>query len=274
MTSFHNRVRQGESPQRLSRRSINSKGQVTIFIILGIIIVVGVVAFFIISNKTVKEVNTPTKLGPKAFIDSCVQDVVEESLEKILANGGVLEPTKTLRYNGTNYTYLCYTGDNYKPGYNLHPMLRLSIADSIREDTKDKVTKCFDTLREDFENKGYEVVGNETIYDIELYQGEVRINLKKSITIGTESTQHFENFNSKINHPWDTLLDAVDKIVSDEIKYCGYDLVAGTVIYPKIEVDKITYNRNKIYKVTDRDTGKSIQFATRSCTYPAGMMVS
>ena len=272
MTSFHNRARRQEFPQQLLRRSINSRAQVTIFIILGIVIVVGIVIFFIISNKSIEEVNTPEKLGPKGFIDSCVQDAVEDSLEKILANGGVLEPSKTLLYNGTNYTYLCYAGDYYQQCYTLYPMLKQNIANQIKSNTTKDVQDCFQRLREDFENRGYDVIGNETYYDIEIRPGEIRINLEKSIKIGIDGdAQLFENFDSKINYPIYELLDMTEKIITQESKNCGFDVVTGSILYEDKDIEVHAHKKSKIYSVEDRDTGIKTQFATRSCVYPTGL---
>lgn len=251
---------------------MKKRGQITLFIILGVVIVSGIIALFIFTRGA-DDVNTPAKLGPKGFIDKCVRDAVEDSVEEILASGGILEPYKVLRYNKTNYTYLCYIGDNFKPCYNLYPNIEEKIEKQVKANTNNAVTKCFLTLREDFENKGYDVMGNDTNYTIDIGFGEVKINIDKPITItGLNTSQNFRNFDTKIILPLDGMIRTVDKIISSEINFCDFDTARHMLLNPKEKVQSRGVEGSKIYTIIDRDTGVVFKFATRSCTTPPAML--
>jgi len=131
----------------------NRRGQLTIFVIVAVLIVVGLIATFWLIGWA--DIETPTDLNPKQFVQKCVRDAVEDSVEKMLENGGQRIPSQAISYQGHEWNYLCYQADYYQGCYNLHPMLEFLIENEIKEDTKDKVQKCFDAMREDFENKGF-----------------------------------------------------------------------------------------------------------------------
>ncbi len=61
------------------------KGQVTIFIIFGVLIV-GVVVLTAVLMGQDGEVLAPSDLGPRDFVVACVKDVVEDSVQKMMDN--------------------------------------------------------------------------------------------------------------------------------------------------------------------------------------------
>jgi len=103
----------------------SKKGQVTIFIILGVVIVAGIVLLFLFSGGD--DVKTPSDLSPQEAVKKCVRDAVVESIDKMLTNGGEIVPTLSINYSGEEYNYLCYQGDYYLSCYNIHPMLEEEI---------------------------------------------------------------------------------------------------------------------------------------------------
>ena len=63
----------------------NRRGQLTIFIIVAILIVVGIVAMFWLMGRI--DVEPQVDLNPKQFVQKCVRDAVEDSVKKIVENG-------------------------------------------------------------------------------------------------------------------------------------------------------------------------------------------
>ncbi len=247
---------------------LNSKAQVTIFIIIGVVIVGSILAVFLLRNNL--EIEAPTKAGPQQFIRSCIEDSIEDSISKILDGGGKISPEQTIQYKDENYHYLCYQADPYLGCYNLNPLLEKSIEEEIETDTKELVQECFELLKEDFSDKGYFVKEGKTEYSIDLLPGIVEINLKKKIDISRENTaQSFENFNNQIISPLYELVGITRKIVNDESEYCSFDYVQYMSLYPERSIRKISYIDSKIYYVLDRDSGEEFRFAIRGCASKA-----
>jgi hypothetical protein len=246
------------------------RGQVTIFIILGIVIVVGIVIVFILARGV--DVESPTSLGPRDFVDKCVRDVVESSVEKILTNGGEIVPSHSLMYNGEEWNYLCYQADYYLSCYNIHPMLENLVESEIRLDTMDEVQNCFNMMAIDFEDRGYDVSGGAASYSIDLMPGEVDINLKKKIQITKGGAlQSFENFDTSVLSSAYSLVRVAREIVNSEAQYCYFEYNGYMLLYPDYDIRRVDYDGSKMYNVINRRSGEDFKFAVRSCAFAPGI---
>jgi len=246
------------------------RGQVTIFIIVGIVIVVGIILAIILMGRVDNE--TPTSLGPKVFIDKCVEDAVEESVTKMLKNGGEVIPSQAIMYQGDEWNYLCYQADYYQGCYNIHPMLELQIESEIVRDTSLAVQDCFDTMREDFEDRGYDVSGGSTQYSVDLLPGYVQINLRKPVEVSRDgSSQNFEDFNTKVLSPLYDLVQIAREVVNSESQFCHFEYNGYMLLYPKYDIRRIDYSDSKIYRLIDRASGAEFRFAVRSCAFAPGI---
>jgi len=248
----------------------NRGAQITIFVIVGFLIVLLVILAFVFRQTIQTE--SPSDLGPREFIRGCVEDSVEESVLKILDGGGKIIPDKTIFYQGAEYNYLCYQGDYYLSCYNLYPDLTGIVEEEIYLDTKDSVQKCFDLMREDFEDRNYDVDGGASDYSIKLLPGKIRINLKKDISISKgETSMRFNNFDSEVLSPLNELVGIAREIVNDEAAYCNFEYVGYMILHPEYDLMRTSYKDSRIYNVKDRNSGYDFKFAVRSCAFPAGL---
>lgn len=248
---------------------IKIRAQVTIFVILGVILVVGILAgIYFMGDKTVK---FPVESNPEQYVKKCVVEAVEDSVSNILLNGGRINPVQTIMYLGDEYNYLCYQADYYKPCINTHPALELIIEDEIKKDTEDEVQECFDAMKENLENLKFDVYGGATTYSVDLLPGEVKITLRKNIQIQKDAEQSFDNFDTKINSPIYELIKVVREIVNSEAETCRVEYNGLMMAYPKYKIELMNYDFSKIYWVTDRPSGKMFRFAVRSCAFRPGI---
>ena len=248
----------------------NKKGQLTIFIIVAILIVTGIVAMFWLMGNSTTE--APADLNPKQFVQKCVRDAVEDSVDKMFENGGQRVPSQAIAYQGHEWNYLCYQEDYYQGCYNLHPMLEFLIEEEIKEDTKDEVQACFDDMREDLDNKGFDISGGATEYSINLMPGNVEINLKKRVdVVRGESSQSFNDFSTEILSPMYELMRIAREVVNSESQFCHFEYNGYMLLYPEYEIRRIDYSDSKIYTLTDRRTGAQFKMAVRSCAFAPGL---
>ena len=246
------------------------KAQVTIFIIAGIIIVVGILgAIYFMGGINIE---TPANLGPAVFIDKCIRDVVEESIDKMLFNGGEIVPSQAISYQGDEWNYLCYQADFYQGCYNIHPMLEAQIEKEIVKDTQVKVQDCFDSVREDFENRGFDVQGGATAYSVDLLPGYVAINLKKKIDVSRGGVaESFENFDTKVLSSIYNLVRIARDVVNSESQFCHFEYNGYMLLYPQYDIRRIDYSDSKIYRLIDRRSEEEFRFAVRSCAFAPGI---
>ena len=247
------------------------KGQVTIFIIIGIVIVVAILSLVFLMGQDGDGVK-PSDLEPRDIVVGCVRDVVEESIDKMLRNGGEVLASQAISYDGREWNYLCYQADFYKGCYNIHPMLEMQIEAEIVRDTQDEVQECFNTMRIDFEDRGFDVGGGPTEYSVNLLPEMVQISLSKRIDVSKEgASQSFGNFDTEILTPIYELVQISMDVVNAESQYCNFEYNGYMLLYPKYDIRRIDYSNSKIYRLVDRRSGAEFRFAVRSCAFAPGM---
>lgn len=249
----------------------NKSGQVTIFVVVGIVIVVGLLIFLFLMNDGVSSF-IPGSAEPVPGLQSCVKDAIEGSITRIYQNGGEIDPQFTVSYLGEEYNYLCHSGDYYSRCYNLHPMLELQIERRLKEDTLDSVQGCFDSLREDLEGRGFSVTGGSTEYFINLVTGGIEVDLKKDITASkADTTEVYSDFSFEIVSPLYDLVRVTKNIVESESLFCTFEANGYMIFYPEFDIKVARFDNDRFYKVAHRDSGEEFKFAVRSCPSSAGL---
>ena len=247
------------------------KGQVTIFIIIGIVVVVAILSLVFLMGQDGDGVK-PSDLEPRDIVVGCVRDVVEESIDKMLRNGGEVLASQAISYDGREWNYLCYQADYYQGCYNLHPMLEMQIEKEIVKDTSIEVQSCFNAMREDFEDRGFDVSGGGTDYSIDLLPGYIEVNLMKDIEVsGLGGVQSFDDFGVEVMSPIYDLVRVTREIVNSESQFCNFEYNGYMLLYPEYDIRRIDYSDSKIYRVIDRRTGAEFKFAVRSCAFAPGI---
>jgi len=248
------------------------RSQVTIFIIFAIVIIIGIVLAFYLVGRADPDTGRSEPQNPKKYIDKCTRDAVEDSIEKILTNGGEIEPELTIIYQGENYTYLCYQQNYYIPCVNQKPMLKKSIEEELKRDTKEEIKECFDSVKDELEDKGYNISDSSLDYGVELVPDNVLININKKMDIVKgENSESFKDFDTKIPSAAYGLVDTAREIVSQEARFCNFEDLGFMILYPKYDIKLITYDGSKVYKIKQRTTGEEFMFAIRTCVMPGGL---
>ena len=248
---------------------INRRGQVTLFVIIAIVIVLAIMVVFFLGRYYSQK---PEDLNPEAFIDKCARDAVSLSANKIFNNGGLANPELTIMYQDEKYNYLCYQKNYYWTCVNQLPALKQVIEKEIRNDTIQKIRQCFQTLKEDIESKGFSISEGELNYSIELVQKKILIKINKKFEISKEqSIQRFTKFDTQLLSPMYELSMVAREISNQESQYCNFEYNGFVLLYPGYEIKRISYDDSRIYKVKDRVSGKEFKFAVRSCAFPPGM---
>ncbi len=247
------------------------KGQVTIFIIVGIVVVAAVLALILLTKQDAKTL-TPSDLDPRNVVASCVRDIVSNSINKMMNNGGEILASQAISYKDQEWNYLCYQADFYQRCYNTHPMLELQIEKEIEKDTSVSVQGCFNKMRKNLEERGFDVTGGLTKYSVDLLPGFVAVNLKKNVEISGESgSNSFNDFSIEVASPIYDLVRIARIIVNDESQFCNFEYNGYMLLYPEYNIKRIDYSDSKIYRIIDRRTQEEFKFAVRSCAFAPGI---
>lgn len=247
----------------------NKRGQVTIFIILGILIVFAIIGYFTIINKPLVEISP--KENPQAYIEQCIKNNVIESSEKIFYAGGSLDATNFLLFNKTDIRFLCYTNEDEKLCITQDPKMKTTMEESIRQDTIKNIESCFKKLKESFSN--YKYTEKELDYTVEIFPETIKATAKKEITISRdEQTQIFNIFISEEYSPAYNFILITNEILRDELDCaCGeisctpdLTLLSQTNLKFRLGLD-VTPRMERVYSIQDRTTNQEFKFAVRNC---------
>lgn len=249
----------------------DKKGQVTIFIILGIVIVGGIFFVIILGDREV-EVVAPIDLGPRDSVVSCIEDAVEDSVVMIMENGGEIVASQSILYDNDTWNYLCYQADYYQGCYNIHPMLEMQIEREIEIDVGVDVQTCFNIMEDEFVDRGFSVDIGTLNYSVDLLPGFIRVNLKRDVDISGESgALSFDDFGFEVQSPIYDLVRVARDIVNSESQFCYFEYNGYMLLYPSFDIRRFDYMDSKMYQVIDRWTGAEFKFAVRSCAFAPGV---
>ena len=249
---------------------LNNKAQVTIFIILALILIVGIVFIFLLRRGP--EVSVVSEENPQAYIEGCTRDALEEALDLIMINAGDIEPKSTVLYQGQNISYLCYQENYYYSCINQKPLLLEHIQDQIDLYIKPMISNCFQVLETTLEPR-YEVEMEE-YWDLnaKLTSKSVEVYIDREFKMQRGSNvRNFNLFKTSIVHPIYHLAETAMEIVNQEAEFCNFDVLGFMIIYPQYDIKKFrTGDSNIIYTLREFAGNKEFKFAIRGCVIPPG----
>jgi len=256
----------------MAKEMSNRRGQVAVFVIIALVVVGSIVIFFLIRRNIVGfggEVS-----DPEQYFRQCIEPSTNEAVDKILPQGGFLDPGSFKMYNDAKITYLCKTDGFYVPCINIHPMLISEISQEIKSYISPSIEGCFESLKKEFEKKQMGVeVGETNNFSVFLAPGKVIVEVAKDMKVTEKGTiRTFEKFNSEIRSPIYNLASVAINIADNERKYCNFEYVGYMGIDRSVDIKKLTMSDStKIYTIKDIDSGKIMNIAIRGCALPAGI---
>ena len=247
------------------------RGQVAIFVILGIVIIGLAVAVYFLFPGIQSTLGFGIQ-NPEQFIQTCLEDKISETVETLSLQGGSLEPSGSFFYQGNEVEYLCYTNKNYVPCVVQQPLLKSSIETEIEEEIEEEAENCFFNMEETFGNRGYQVNLERGNMDVELLPKRIAVSFNYKLALDKgEEFQRYERFDVVLNNNLYELISIANSIVQWEAEYGGAETTVYMDYYPDLKVEKKEQgDGTTIYIITDRNTENKFQFASRSVVWPAG----
>lgn len=254
----------------MTRKS--KKGQMTIWIIIALALVLAIVLFFLLRGEITPKVGEKIEENPKNYIASCVKKNVNEAIEKMLPQGGFISPKHTKLYKNINVGYLCYNSGNYHPCVNEHPMLLTEIKSEIKNYIEPRIEQCFQDYKEEMTARNVNVGIGDMEMIVELGPERVFVEIKRKITIGQKENSYILNdFDAEIINPVYDLARVAMEIASQEAEFCYFEYVGYMILYPKFKISIDTESDStKIYTIEDKRSEKEMNIAIRSCAIPPG----
>ncbi len=254
----------------------DNKSQVTIFIIIGVLIVIMIVLFFLFIRQDAPVTITKNEnVDIKNFIDLCIEDKLTETLNILSNQGGYLNNSLNILYNDNKISYLCYNINNYRSCINQEPLLLRHLQNEIHDNIEEEMKNCFNELKENLEEDDYyvEIKNGDLSYDVDLIPDRIVINIKNEINLEKNGeNKKIDNLIIVRDSEFYELAVVVQEIVSQEAKYCNFDITGFQIIYPDYDIDKKRLGDSSIiYLVRHKNSNEFFNFAVRSCGIPPGI---
>ncbi|MEK6932354.1 MAG: hypothetical protein AABW56_01005 [Nanoarchaeota archaeon] len=257
---------------------MDKRGQITVFVILGILIlaVLGII-FYLYGERLQVDLPGTSDFDfsqsevLKNYIETCIQNSGSKALDLVGAQGGEINPGFYLLYYGNKVSYSCYTTE-YGACYNKKPFLSSSIKAEIDEYVRRGITSCALQLDNVARSNGYIVEKGNLNVDTVINPYNAIINVNYPITIKNDESQiQQSNFIKTFNTPLGRLIKSAEDIVNQEIKnsqgvvfYNSYSLSQNG----EISVQRDTYENTEIYIINAPNNPYKFQFAVQNYVNP------
>ena len=245
------------------------KAQVTIFIIIAIVLVIGIILYFLVLKPRIaKQIELE---NPETYIEKCLADSAKEAIDILDLQGGDINPQNYFMYKNEKARYLCYTPVYYSGCVNQEPLLKEHVEQEINNYVKPKLQQCIENLKNEYQRKQY-------IVDIQTEGIELKTSLKpKTIVLDAEfqlkvrkedNVIERNQFQATLQEPLYELAILALEITKQEAQFGNFEQLGYMLLYHDIEIDKDRVDESIIYTLTDRTAERQFRFAVRGYVTP------
>lgn len=241
---------------------MQKRGQITVFIIVGIIILVIIAStLYITKTITVKKVEEEKYLpipseSFEMYIDNCLEKSAINSIVILGLRGGDLQRTNVLKTDFHNISYLLYGSENILPG--LH-----TIEQSLSTFIEPLFMNCIDFSV----FKGYDVSHNEPEFNFTIADNRVIVNLLWNVVIKQGKQQKEINkfiltlpFRVKKMHELAGSIVENNKQLGGNVDIMATQLAQAKTDISQVETVYIKEENSLIYLLKDNSTGGFYHF--------------
>lgn len=207
---------------RIGNNHISKKGQITIFIVIGIILLVSISVILWVNNQ--KTQTTSSELDKKinynvegfqTYVESCIKQETEPAIKVLGLNGGTLDQLNSYKmYDGKRFKYLCTQGQTNKDCKNVI-LTRQDLEIELEEYLEKKLKECIDL--EVFKKRGYRITSQNTQVDVKITTRSVLVNLNYPVTFEKNNEKtYFNEFILDLDNPLSQLYELSNQIINHE----------------------------------------------------------
>ncbi|MEK6760560.1 MAG: hypothetical protein AABX93_01405 [Nanoarchaeota archaeon] len=258
----------------------DKRGQITIFVVVGILVVSGVILFFLYNSNILPEIGGRQETNVNAFLNTCLEEKTKEAVKELSLRGGDLNSKLHVEFkfmeDGVyrNISYLCYTENKFRPCVSQKPTIFLDIQNNIKDYISSDVESCFEEMLSDFKRQGFEVSSDSRLidFDVKLMPKKVSIQTNSEVTLTkSDETTTQKNFQVNIQSGIYDFAFIVQEIVNGEAQFCYFEDTGFEVAYPEFRIGKFEMtDQTKIYTIENVNTGDKFRFATKGCVTVPG----
>ena len=212
-------------------RGESKRGQVTIFIIIAILIVAGILIYSFTIRPNLNSRDTPS-IG----FERCVSKALENQIEDLALTAGYDGDYPSFKYLNTEIPYFCYTGLSLELCSVQTPSPKAVFEDALKERVLPEIEDCYDTSILSLKLQGYEVEKGEIETSLNIKSNSVIVDIIAPTSVEGSTFEEFSyEFNSNI---YDVLILATE-ILNTEISVGEVDVLDYVYTYPNLVVQRV-----------------------------------
>ena len=253
------------------------RGQIAIWVVVGILIVVGIVFAFIFSgNRGVPDAGITRGINDvESFMQRCTSEFIEGTADSMLPQGGFARPRNSANFDGLEIEYLCENVGFYEPCIQQHPGLLREMEREIADTAKEKIEDCMVDMKSEFESRGATVKYVDGIPEVQvrLREDNIKITYQEKTSVTIEDVERvFDSVEFGVKHPAYNLASIALEIAGQEASFCYFEYVGYSILYPRYEIRLYTKSDStRIYKIKDKQSDKEMNIAIRGCALAGGL---
>jgi hypothetical protein len=259
---------------------MQKRGQLTLFIILGIIVAVASLIYILVFSKySIIDGVRAKSSNPEEFLEECIKKDMEALVINFLENNfhAEIPEDNFFRHNNNGVLekipILCTVGEFNVPCINQDPVLELRLKSDIRNEIDNLAESCWEKLISNLKRQSFTVEedGSDTILYIN--KESIMVHIPSMISLVTsEETKVYSNFYIDFRTSIFKLASLANQIANHESTLCefgetGWMLADNTVFITRFRAG----DQTKLYTLKDRTTDEEIKFAIKTCVIPAGV---
>jgi len=245
---------------------MKKRAQVTVFIILGIIILAAIALLFYARSRIFFGTPTPERLEIeldliKKQVEDCIQEISPEYIERIGLQGGYLitHPGTYRLYNNYPVSYLCYNQPG-KPTCTNRMLLLKDMEEDLSKHINSGLARCINL--QEFKKYGYDIQTGTRKVTVEIGKENVIVSLNYPITIKKDTVEvSVSEFSAIFNYPLGRLYDVSLDIIDGETEFGEFDqLIYMLAKRGQYVIDKQRPYPDKLYISKTKDSPYIFQF--------------
>lgn len=262
--------KQNNYKENLIERIMSKRGQVAIFVIVGIVIVVAGILIYAFYPQIAPLISGT--IIPNNYLKDCISSSVSNGIATLSSQGGYANPEGYILYQGKQVKYLCYTSEYYKPCGIQDPLIKSTFEKELQSLIESKTKDCVAQLKTTYEQKGFTVKQNaQPTTKVSIVPNKVIVAISAPMTVSKDTTQTFNEFSVEYPSMIYNLLMITTSILDYESKLGDAATDIYLAYYPNMVVEKNKLqDGSKIYSVSDVTTNEKFVFATRGLSWPGG----
>ncbi len=257
---------------------MHKRGQVTVFVILGLLIlIVLALVFYLYGEKLKFQTKEEVKFDfsnvdvVKTYVEDCINKYSLEAINLAGKQGGEVNPGFYQNWNCKSLgdcdkvSYACFTTE-YASCYNKKPFFRNFVEQEITNYLKTNLNSCIDLNK--LKEAGFNVEAGNLNVNVSIldYNTIVNVNYPITITKG-ESRLKQDKFTKTFNVPLGKLIKVADDIVNQAINNPQGFIDPRVYVISQngeIQLERQTHLDTKIYIANVKNDPYKFQFAIQN----------